>query len=303
VATIQPSRLITLLVIAVTIFLIGALSFGVYLYSRLYEDSIGLNKQIPELQKSIAILSTELINTKDELATVRNANNGLAEALLKEQAKNGSFETQIKDISGTVSVLKKLSATDQELLKKYSKVYFLNENYVPSELSIVAPQYLLNKTEPEQIHANVAPFLKAMLDAAAENKINMEIVSAYRSYAEQISLKTGYKILYGSGANTFSADQGYSEHQLGTTVDLTTPELKTLAVNFEKSEAYKWLDENAYKFGFMLSYPKNNTFYRFEPWHWRFVGTALAKKLHDENKHFYDLDQREISQYLISIFD
>ncbi len=300
---IEPKRIATLIFIAVAIFFVAAAGFGAYLYSLSHESNISLNKQLVEFQKSIVTLSTELINTKDELATVRTANNGLAEALLKEQAKNGSFETQIKDISGTVSVLTKLSETDHELLKKYSKIYFLNENYIPSELSIIAPQYLLNKTEPEQIHANVAPFLKAMLDAAAENKIDMKIVSAYRSFEEQISLKTGYKIIYGSGANTFSADQGYSEHQLGTTVDLATPELKTLTTDFEKSQAYKWLGENAYKFGFMLSYPKNNTFYRFEPWHWRFVGTALAKKLHDGNKHFYDIDQREISQYLISIFD
>lgn len=289
--------------IAIAIFFIGTASFIGYLYFQSYKENISLNAQLGEFQKSIVILSDEFLSVKNELADVRSANNGLAQALLKEQAKNGSFETQIKDISGTVSVLTKLSETDQELLKKYSKIYFLNENYIPSELSIIAPQYLLNKTEPEQIHANVAPFLKAMLDAATENKIDMKIVSAYRSFEEQISLKTGYKIIYGSGANTFSADQGYSEHQLGTTVDLATPELKTLTTDFEKSEAYKWLGENAYKFGFILSYPKNNTFYRFEPWHWRFVGTALAKKLHDESKHFYDLDQREISQYLISIFD
>jgi len=301
--TIEPKRLITLSFIAIAIFFVAAASFVSHLYLQSHEDNVSLNAQLGELQKSITILSTEFINTKNELADVRNANKGLAEALLGEQAKNGSFETQIKDISGTVSILKKLSATDQELLKKYSKIYFLNENYIPSELSIIAPQYLLNKTKPEQIHANVAPFLKAMLDAATENKTDMKIVSAYRSYEEQISLKTGYKIIYGSGANTFSADQGYSEHQLGTTVDLATPELKNLTADFEKSEAYRWLNENAYKFGFILSYPKNNTFYRFEPWHWRFVGTALAKKLHDENKHFYDLDQREISQYLISIFD
>ncbi|MEK7495870.1 MAG: D-alanyl-D-alanine carboxypeptidase family protein, partial [Patescibacteria group bacterium] len=64
-----------------------------------------------------------------------------------------------------------------------------------------------------------------------------------------------------------------------------------------------WLTENAYKYGFILSYPKQNTYYRFEPWHWRFVGVALATKLHDGNKYFYDLSQREIDQYLVSIFD
>ena len=40
-----------------------------------------------------------------------------------------------------------------------------------------------------------------------------------------------------------------------------------------------------------------------EPWHWRFVGVALATRLHNENKSFYDLTQREIDAYLVSIFD
>jgi len=72
---------------------------------------------------------------------------------------------------------------------------------------------------------------------------------------------------------------------------------------FENTEAYTWLQENAYKYGFVLSYPKGNGYYVFEPWHWRFVGKDLAIKLHREDKNFYDLDQRQIDEYLVSIFD
>ena len=108
---------------------------------------------------------------------------------------------------------------------------------------------------------------------------------------------------YGSGANSFSADQGYSEHQLGTAIDFTTLELGSDFSSFEKTDAYKWLLDNAYEYGFILSYPKDNTYYQFEPWHWRFVGKSLANTLHQENKNFYDVDQRTIDSYLISIFD
>jgi D-alanyl-D-alanine carboxypeptidase len=73
--------------------------------------------------------------------------------------------------------------------------------------------------------------------------------------------------------------------------------------NFETTPAYEWLVKNAYKFGFALSYPKDNAYYIFEPWHWRFVGTDLARKLHRDGKSFYDLEQREIDEYLISLFD
>jgi len=142
-----------------------------------------------------------------------------------------------------------------------------------------------------------------MIAAAARDGITLQIISAFRSFYEQASVKYGYKMTYGFGANQFSADQGYSEHQLGTAVDFTTPETKEVFSKFESSTAYKWLTENAYKFGFVLSYPKNNSYYRFEPWHWRFVSTALAAKLREENKYFYELTQREIDAYLITIFD
>ena len=61
--------------------------------------------------------------------------------------------------------------------------------------------------------------------------------------------------------------------------------------------------DNAYKHGFTLSYPEDNEFYVYEPWHWRFVGKDLARDLHREDRRFYDVEQRELDTYLISIFD
>jgi D-alanyl-D-alanine carboxypeptidase len=72
---------------------------------------------------------------------------------------------------------------------------------------------------------------------------------------------------------------------------------------FDKTSAYQWMLNNAYKYGFILSYPKNNGYYVFEPWHWRFVGIKLATDLHSQGKNFYDLDQRTIDGYLVSVFD
>jgi LAS superfamily LD-carboxypeptidase LdcB len=74
-------------------------------------------------------------------------------------------------------------------------------------------------------------------------------------------------------------------------------------VAFEKSTAYAWLNNNAYQYGFILSYPKDNVYYQYEPWHWRFIGVELATKLHNENRKFSDMDQREIDTYLIKIFN
>ena len=76
-----------------------------------------------------------------------------------------------------------------------------------------------------------------------------------------------------------------------------------LTTTFEKTKSYDWLVKNAYKYGFIISYPKQNTFYQFEPWHWRFVGVELARKIHDEGKYFYEMDQRTINTFLANFFD
>lgn len=223
--------------------------------------------------------------------------------LEREEEKNDQFEGQIKNLTGAVNTLDKLSKTDEELLQKYSKVYFLNENYIPSRVRQIDKEFILEGKDAQFFHGEALPFLEDMLEAAAKDNIDLKVVSAYRSFDHQQQLKGEYTTVYGTGANTFSADQGYSEHQLGTTVDLTSPAIGGTYTSFSGTEEYQWLIENAHRFGFTLSYPENNTFYIFEPWHWRFVGTDLARALERDNAHFYDWDQRKIDTYLISIFD
>jgi D-alanyl-D-alanine carboxypeptidase len=146
--------------------------------------------------------------------------------------------------------------------------------------------------------------MQSMVDAAAASGIKIYAQSAYRSFAEQRALKDDYTITYGAGtANSFAADQGYSEHQLGTTVDFIAPGLGGDLDGFDKTTAYTWMVANAYKYGFILSYPKGNPNFVYEPWHWRFVGVKLATTLHNQGLTFYDLDQRTIDGYLVSIFD
>ncbi len=52
-----------------------------------------------------------------------------------------------------------------------------------------------------------------------------------------------------------------------------------------------------------MSYPENNDYYEYEPWHWRFVGEDLARYLRNKNKYFYDLEQRKIDEYIPVLFD
>jgi len=273
------------------------------------------------LKKNKLSLEGELSQTKADFASTKKDLEALIESIQQELAKTkterddfelkyseeknrmDSFSSQIEGIQGTVGILERLSQTDEELLKKYSKVYFLNDNYIPRAFIKITPEYTFDPQKDYLIYDKIWHFLQEMLIAAENANIHIRIISAYRSFGIQTELKSSYTMIYGSGANKFSADQGYSEHQLGTTLDFTTLEIGASYLIFDKTTAYKWLLENAYKYGFILSYPEGNQYYQFEPWHWRFVGRTFAEKLHQEGKNFYDLDQREIDQYLISFFD
>ena len=262
------------------------------------------NERLIDTEGENYLLSEALEFTQNSLTAANDENARLAEALAAEQERLRQLGEQVSEITGAIGTLEKLAELEPELLQKYSKVYFLNEHYSPEKLKNIPVELLYFEDRPEEVDTRVWPFLKDLLAEAKEEGIELYVYSAYRSFGEQSSLKSAYTVSYGSGANRFSADQGYSEHQLGTTVDLITPGVGgTLNNDFSQTKAYEWLLANAHKYGFTLSYPAGNQYYIFEPWHWRFVGEDLARDLKRDERHFYDLDQRVIDGYLLEIFD
>ena len=285
---------------------IPAVAFGFW-YG--YKSVTELSEQINSLSKNIEQIKTDLSS-----ATIAFENNinKTQESLSKEisrekenlESKLSNVQAEVGSVSGTVNTLEKLSKTDPELLQKYSKVFFLSEHYAPPRLSEIPNEYKYSEKKTQLFYNSAYPYLENMLKTAKADGVEIYVYSAYRSFDTQEALKGQYTITYGSGtANQFSADQGYSEHQIGTTVDLITTGLGGELSGFDNTKAYTWLLQNAHKFGFVLSYPKGNSYYIYEPWHWRFVGVKLATYLKNNNKYFYDLSQREIDEYLVSIFD
>jgi LAS superfamily LD-carboxypeptidase LdcB len=290
-------------IVAIILFMISTVCFG-------YISWINYS-QIKKLSNNVSTLQVSLASTTQTLEdTILKNRTDLASAIMEQkqnvgviQNQLGNYREQVGTITGTVTTLQKLSKTDPQLLQKYSKVFFLNENYAPAELTEVLASYNYSTTKHTLVDAPVWSYLKKMLDDASSTA-KMYVASGYRSFSEQSALKGEYKVTYGAGtANSFSADQGYSEHQLGTAVDLITPGLGGQLNGFDKTIAYTWLMNNAYKYGFVISYPKNNPFYVFEPWHWRFVGVKLATDLNNANQFFYDKDQRVLDGYLVNLFD
>ncbi|MCI0542414.1 M15 family metallopeptidase [bacterium] len=297
--TILPVTLGALPLVIVTT---GIAGFLAYRYSvvqeKRYDDlKAELHSEVVVLGDKLAALDQYTRTVGHDVAITKNESTQLTEKLRQEQEN-------VSKISGTIGTLEKLAKTDPELLAKYSKVFFLSENYIPERLVDIPTNYLYSDNRPERFEQRVLPYLQKMIDEAKLAGVTIYIKSGYRSFAEQKELKNAYSVTYGAGtANQFSAEQGYSEHQLGTTVDFITTGLGGQLSGFEKTTAYTWLLGNAHRYGFTLSYPPGNSFYIYEPWHWRFVGIALATRLKNENIHFYDLDQREIDKYLVNILD
>lgn len=309
----RPPTRYPLLLLGISFLFLLALALNVFLF-LIYRHQVNTVASLDSEKRTLTVAqqqttaelntaSTTLTNLRSELATLRQDYDELENDYREERGRNEDFEDQIRDISKTVGTLDKLSKTDRELLQKYSKVYFLNENYIPSALSDIPSQITLANRSTQEFHSKALPFLEKMIDAAKVDGIDLKVVSAYRSFTTQAELKGQYTVSYGSGANAFSADQGYSEHQLGTTVDLTIDSIGGAYSSFKDTEAYQWLLKNAYRFGFTESYPAGNSYYVYEPWHWRFVGEDLARDLNRADAHFYDWDQRKIDTYLVKIFD
>lgn len=284
----------------VLILLGAAIAFGEY---RRHEVLTYLDNTNTALEQEVASSAGKNKELSDSLDGLKTQVASLVDLLGSQQNQSAAFQEQLGQIGATINTLDTLSKIDPELLQKYSKVFFLNEHYSPPLLSMIEPLYVYDKNRSLQFLTPSYSFLSKMLQSAEIAGLHLKIGSSYRSFGTQAALKAQYKVTYGSGANSFSADQGYSEHQLGTTIDFTTDSLHGELEGFDGTPEYNWLVQNAHTYGFVLSYPKTNKYYIYEPWHWRFVGVDLAMRLHREGKYFYDLDQRVIDSYLAVIFN
>jgi D-alanyl-D-alanine carboxypeptidase len=132
---------------------------------------------------------------------------------------------------------------------------------------------------PVKLDPHAAVALQEMIVAAEAQGVKLKIVSGYRSADYQAGLlrdklRRGMKL---DAALRINAPPGYSEHQSGCAVDLTTPRSKAADASFARTNAYAWLKKHAAEYGFHLSYPQNNPHgIEFEPWHWRYVSIPSA---------------------------
>lgn len=157
------------------------------------------------------------------------------------------------------------------------------EKYVPEGLVEINEVIPTKESRDLCLTEEVAVALEKMIVDAKNEDVDISITSAFRSFETQT-------ILYNNRNTEVEKESiaipGHSEHQLGTTVDLTTSEVHndSASSEFDNTKAFEWLSENAYKYGFVMSYPRGkDTGYIFEPWHWRYLGADHAKEIKTKN--------------------
>lgn len=110
-------------------------------------------------------------------------------------------------------------------------------------------------------------------DAARADGVELEIISSFRSVGDQCRILKR-KLRHGHDWSLIlqvSAAPGYSEHHTGCAIDLSTPGQSPLVEEFERTPAFAWLCRHADRFGFRMSYPRDNSWgFIYEPWHWCF---------------------------------
>ena len=159
-------------------------------------------------------------------------------------------------------------------------IYMVSRGYVPPNLVSVSRA---NIQGSGRVRRSVIADLAAMATAARKAGAPLRVTSAYRSWKEQRNLYQREVERYGlKFARESVARPGHSEHQLGTTFDFTSGGSNRRAWaynNWAKTPAGAWIKANGWRYGFLLSYPdgkKGRTCYRYEPWHWRYVGREMA---------------------------
>ena len=169
------------------------------------------------------------------------------------------------NVSATVKV--KVSASDAEI------------TYIDGVL-IANKTYALPSTYNPGVDPEAKAALDEMIKEAKKDGVILTQISGFRSYTTQKSLYNNYVTRDGkAAADRYSARPGHSEHQTGLAFDLNS-----LDQDFAETKEGKWLAENCWRYGFIIRYPKdkeNVTGYMYEPWHVRFLGKDLAKKVYD----------------------
>jgi D-alanyl-D-alanine carboxypeptidase len=208
-----------------------------------------------------------------------------------------SFSKNLTDINSAISenphlflsIASRMLKEDQYYLKLIDKKHPLPENLIPPELVNISDYsgIVINRNNMKLDRIAAESLNEMSIEAAASGAV-LGVSSAYRSYNYQKNLFNRYVERDGKEkAEKYSAPPGCSQHQLGTAVDFGS-----ITNSFAETPESVWLTNNAWEFGWSLSYPKgceDETGYIWESWHWRWIGKDAVIM---QNTFFKGVQQR-----------
>ncbi|MFQ8643069.1 MAG: M15 family metallopeptidase [Oscillospiraceae bacterium] len=283
-------------IIVIVIIILAAVSFKLYAHYTSSEYKLGelgysekeistlLKSNDKVLDKALTKYDKDLIPlTKQKYFLWKNYNT-YKEYITKQKKETNDID--YKEIVTMVNVNRNYeyyTHTKKTDMKKdnailVNKYYSLPEKYAPTDIVDVSNWYAFDGIKTRQV---VLDAFKEMFNAAKEDGHTLIINSGYRTYDAQKKIYDEYKDLKGEEyADEYAARPDYSEHQSGLALDIIT--YGASGETFDTTDAFKWLQKNAHKYGFILRYPKDKediTGYAYESWHYRYLGKDLATKV------------------------
>lgn len=202
---------------------------------------------------------------------------------IKEEAEKAAAEedVQIQDPAKQLQ-----SNEDDWCLALVNKDYALDKDYEPAMKKLV---------DDMEVDERIVEEAAQMLKDAKKAGMNMEVVSAYRSYDTQSTyfnsdmqswVNSGYSLVEAYETTSQSvAYPGHSEHTMGLALDIVSESYQTLDEEQENTDEAQWLKEHCWEYGFILRYPAGTTEITgivYEPWHYRYVGKEAAKEITEQ---------------------
>lgn len=271
-------------------------------YKKTYDYKF---KKIGYNETEIRVLKTHLKNKElDKILTLnynKNIDDFIKEAYfifnnlndyLKYQKNNKN-----KNFSEIISIINvnsnfefysnsKKADTSKNELMLVNKYNYLTKEYNPNDLINFSNVYAYG--ENQKLRKVAYDAYVEMFNAAKKDGLTLIINSSYRSFEEQEKIYNDYSSWYSvNEADKIAARAGYSEHQTGLAVDIQSYCSQTK--EFDECEEFTWLKNNAFKYGFILRYPKDLehlTGYSYESWHYRYVGKDISEYINDKNITF-----------------
>jgi len=244
------------------------------LYDKFFEEVA------EKIEKVILHMEAEYHENDDDAKDVNNKEVLLAKSKRKEM--NNTFSSDADDLKND-EIEKLQDILNDELFILVNKNNKLAIDYEPNTLvdsDIAFEEYI----DCKQLDKRTSNAAKEMFNAALKENINLIAISGYRSYSVQENLYNSRVEVKGiEKTRQYTAEPGASEHQTGLAIDIVCNDYPYLDEEFENTDAFKWLFNNCYKYGFILRYQKGKediTGYNYEPWHFRYIGDVdIAKDI------------------------